>query len=224
MPRRSIEKNPFEYIIFEGQECVRFQTVGKYKYDVIVDKKAWDEYLSKHTWTVTMQGKRPSIKTSINNQTTFIWRMIIEHEKGELDCWGTTIDHINHNPLDNRLTNFEVYNSAILNSSNISSKFEDEDRQYIHTVTGGYKIHYSLAGKPYYIGFFGAKKYGSYEKALEAAKEYRDKYVIPEREVLINEMIRKTRNIEFERGLRDKIAAGETDEIIAVLRKYGIVQ
>lgn len=57
---------------------------------------------------------------------------------------------------------------------------------------------------------------------MEAAKLYREKHVIKVREAVISEMIRKTRNIEFERGLCDKIAAGEIDEIVEILRKYDV--
>lgn len=223
MARKSKEKNPFEYILFEGQECVRFQTVGKHKYSVIVDRSAWDNYLSQHTWTVSMQGKRPSTKTSIDKQSIFLWRLIIEKEYGELETWGTTIDHINRDPLDNRKTNLRIFNSAILNSTNISSKFEDEGRQYIHKVTSGYKIHYNLAGRTFYWGCFSASEYGSDEQALEAAKAYRDEVVLSHREKTIEEMKRKTRDVEFRRGLRDKIAAGEIDEVVAVLKDYGLI-
>lgn len=99
--------------------------------------------------------------------------------------------------------------------------------QYIH-VNGiknnprGFKIHYNLAGKTYYK-YFGAATYGGAEKALEAAKKYRDEEVPKEREKIINEMIKKTRNIEFRRGLRDMLIAGEKSEVIAVLKEYGLV-
>lgn len=226
MPRGPIEDNPFEYVTYEGEKCVRFTTTGKHKFSVIVDKAAWDRYLCNHSWSVTMDKKsgRASVKTSIENQTVFLWRFIIEHEKDEIDYWGTTIDHINNNPLDNRLSNLRIYN-AMLNGSNVSSKFDDEDRRFIHEVkggSGGYKIHYSLGGKPYYVDFFSIAKYGSKEAALEAAKEYRDKYVIADREQKIEEIKHKLRNIEFERGLRDKIVAGEIDEILDVLHKYEV--
>lgn len=113
----------------------------------------------------------------------------------------------------------------MLNGTNVSSKFDDEDRRFIHEVkggTGGYKIHYSLGGKPYYVDFFSVAKYGSREAALAAAKEYRDKYVIADRERKIEEIKHKLRSIEFERGLRDKIEAGEIDEIIDILKKYNV--
>lgn len=224
MPRGPVEENAFEYVLYEGQECVRFITAGKYKYHVIVDKSAWDQYLCNHTWSVSVDQKsgRPSVKTSIKNQTVYIWRFIIEHEKEEIDYWGTTIDHINNNTLDNRLTNLRIYN-AMLNGTNVSSKFDDEDRRFIHEVTGGYKIHYSLGGEAYYLGHFSIAKFGSKEAALNAAKAYRDQYVLPDRERKIEEIKRKLRNIEFERGLRDKINADELDEIMDVLKRYSVL-
>ena len=226
MPRGSIERNSFQYVTYEGEKCVRFTTTGKHRCSVIVDQSAWDRYLCNHTWSVSRDKRsgRASVKTSIENQTVFLWRFIIEHEKEEIDYWGTTIDHINNNPLDNRLSNLRIYN-AMLNGTNVSSKFDDEDRRFIHEVkggSGGYKIHYSLGGKAYYVDFFSIARYGSREAALAAAKEYRDKYVIADREQKIEEIKQKLRSIEFERGLRDKIAANELDEIIDVLQKYNV--
>ena len=50
MPRGPADKNTFNYIVYEGQECVQFRTTGDYNLDVIVDKDAWDNYLSKYTF------------------------------------------------------------------------------------------------------------------------------------------------------------------------------
>lgn len=36
-------------------------------------------------------------------------------------------------------------------------------------------------------------------------------------------MLRKTRNVEFERGLRDKLKAGELDEVLMILKKYNVI-
>lgn len=148
----------------------------------------------------------------------------MNHEYSELDYWGTTIDHINNNPLDNRLKNLRIFNTSILNSTNISSKYSESDihRQGSKDKTNGYKVHYNLAGKTYYKNF-SVKEYGSAQEAIKAAKKYRDEFVIPEREKIIIEMMRKTRSIEFERGLRDMLNAGEFDEVIKILRKYNVV-
>lgn len=221
MSRYKKANNPYEYVVYEGFECVEFETTGKYKYKVLVDKDIWEEYLKNFSWTAIPQKNRINVKTSICKQSKAIWRVIAEYVYSELDCWGTTIDHINRNPLDNRKANLKPYNATILNSTNISSKYADKDMQYIFKNGSGYKIHFNLAGETDYTQF-SSFKYGTKESALEEAKKYRDTVIIPKRERIIEEMIQKTRNVEFERGLRDKIAAGEIHEIISILEEYGI--
>lgn len=227
MSRCKIGSNPYEEKIVDGQECVVFQTVGKEVHDVIVDKKSWYDYLKQYSWTAIKSGSRINVKTSIHKQSSRLWRVIVEHEYDELDWWGVTVDHINNNPLDNRICNLRLYNAAILNSTNISSKYEESDMQYIHRngskdKPSGFKIHYNLAGKTFYKNF-GVSDYGSVENAIRAAQRYRDEVVLRERESVINEMVKKTRNVEFERGLRDKLRAGEKDEVMTILKKYDVI-
>jgi hypothetical protein len=37
-------------------------------------------------------------------------------------------------------------------------------------------------------------------------------------------MIKKTRDIEFERGLRDKLQNNGKDDVLKTLKKYGIIE
>lgn len=136
MSRRKDGNNFYEEKIIDGKECVVFQTVGKEVHSVIVDKKCWYEYLKCYSWTAIKNGSRINVKTSIDKQSNSLWRVIVEHEYDELDWWGATVDHINNNPLDNRICNLRLYNAAILNSSNVSSKYERmECNTFIETET-----------------------------------------------------------------------------------------
>ena len=226
MGKCKVGNNPYKDVIIDESECVIFQTVGKEVHDVIVDKRTWYGYLKQYSWTAIRNGSRINVKTSIDKQSNHLWRVIVEHEYEELDWWGATVDHINNNPLDNRICNLRLYNAAILNSTNVSSKYGQRGMQYIHkngnkNNPSGFKIHYNLAGKTFYRNF-GVSEYGSIEKALEAAQKYRDETVTIERENVINEMLKKTRSIEFRRGLKGMLRAGERDEVLAILKDYGL--
>lgn len=221
MARHKIANNPYQYIVYEDVECVEFETIGKHKHKVIVDKELWDEYLKNFSWTAIHKGKRVEVQTSINKQPKKIWRVIIEHTRDELDYWDSTIDHKNRNPLDNRECNLEILNASILNSTNVSRKCID-DMWLIYPQLAGYKVHYSIAGEPNYEHF----KFSDYESkaaTLAAAKKYRDEKAIPNRERKIKEMFKKTRDVEFERGLRDKLKNNEIDEVLSILKKYDII-
>lgn len=227
MSRYKIPDNPYRIYESDGNRYIVFQTVGKNRYEVLVDEQAWKRYLSSYSWTAIKDKNRITVKTSINKQSQSIWRVIIEHEYNELDYWGTTIDHINNNPLDNRLENLRIFNAAILNNTNISSKYEKSGMQYIHRMGSeehptGYKIHYNIAGETFYKNFSVAE-YGGVKEAINAAKEYRDDVVMLHRDKVIKRMLKKTRDIEFERGLRDKLDSNEKEEVLGILRKYGII-
>ena len=225
MARLKIAHNPYREFTYEGQDCVEFETVGKNQYHVIVDRSIWFSYLQNYSWTAIKVNSRINVKTSIDKQSTAIWRVIAEHEYDELDYWGSTIDHINNDPLDNRLCNLRLYN-PILNATNIASKYTELGMQFIYRQgpadkPNGYKVHYNIGGETFYKNFSVAD-YGSVEAAIKAAQAYRDETVLRERKIKIEELTKKSRDIEFERGLRDKLLHGELSEIKEVLYRYGL--
>jgi hypothetical protein len=218
-------KNKNYLTIIEGKEYIKFETGGKYKHDVIVDVHTWENYLHKHHWTAVRDGGKEYklIKASINKHSKAIYRMIIENEYDEVDYWGNTIDHKNNDTFDNRLENLRIVSSK-LNNTNRFSKYTKDGMnliypQYTTRVSGekvihGYKLHTNIFDETVY----------KYFNNVEEAKDYRDNVVLPYIEQKIEELIKKTRDIEFERGLKQKIENNEIDEIYNILKKYKIIQ
>ena len=215
--------NEYEYIELEGEKCVRFKTNKTHTAYVIVDRESWDAYLSDYSW---IGGKSSSgridAKTTIEGGAQwYLYKLIVDKEFDELDSWNRTIDHKNHDPLDNRKSNL-LPCPPILNSTNISSKYTDSDEMYIRKQAyGGYKFECYIAKERHYKQF-SPKIYGSDELAYKAAKDYRDHWLRFERPALIAKAEKKCRFIEFERGLRDMLRSDEQTDIVDILAKYGI--
>ena len=208
-------ENKYKEVVVDGIVCIEFISDGKNQKSVLVDKKAWDEYLHEYHWTAIKKDNYITIKSSKDKHSVRLHKIIVEHEYSELDYWGNTIDHKNNNPLDNRLANLRIYNSK-LNSTNIKSKHQSDNNHLIHLQRrgGGYKVHTNVFDETIYKNF----------RTLEEARVYRDQVVIPYIETKVAEMIKKTRNIEFERGLRDKLNNNEKEEVLLILKKYGVVE
>ena len=101
---RGAMENQYIIKVIDGIECVEFVTNKKHRVKVLVDKDLWFDYLCQFNWTATKnKNGRVEPKTSINKQTRYLHRLIIEYVKEELEYWGTTVDHKNNDNLDNRL-------------------------------------------------------------------------------------------------------------------------
>lgn len=216
-----IGRNTSLLTTIDGEELVTFITGGKTNIEVLVNVDTWNNYLHKFHWTAIKKGNYFVVKTSINKHSVRIHRMIVEKEYSELDYWGNTIDHINNNPLDNRKNNLRIYNTK-LNTTNIKSKYLGEGMNLIYPQMSirkgkkhihGYKVHTNIFDETIYRNF----------TTIDEAKEYRDTFVIPFIEQRVEELKKKVRDIEFERGLRDKLQNKEQEEIILILKKYGIL-
>ncbi len=212
---KKTKKNVYSEVEIDGAPCIEFITGGKYQENILVDKKAWDEYLHSYHWTaIKDRNGYIRVVTSKNNTALRLHRVIVEHEYLELDYWGNTIDHRNNNTLDNRKVNLRIYNSK-LNSTNVLSKYLPDNMHMIFSQRNGkYKVHINVFDEPIY------KHFGTREEA----QAWRDNEAIPLANARIKEMIMKTRNIEFERGLRDKLNHQEKEEVLAILKKYKIIE
>ncbi len=207
--------NKYQEVVIDGINYVEFLTGGKYEIKVLVDKRTWDEYLYEYHWTAIKNNKGTyfTIKSSRDKHSVRLHKVIVEHEYSELDYWGNTIDHINNDTTDNRLVNLRIFNSK-LNPTNVRSKFRSDNNHLIHVQKrGGYKVHTNVFDETIYKHF----------RTLEQARKYRDEEVIPYIELKIIDMKKKTRDIEFERGLRDKLANNEYEEVLEILSKYGFI-
>jgi hypothetical protein len=210
MPRVA-KMNEFRIEEVEGVECVIFKTNGKTELEVIVDRLTWFGYLNKYSWTVNGNKNNTGrgsleVKASINGVSKSIYRFIAETEFGELFTYGREIDHINLNPLDNRVCNLRPV-SPRFNSNN-------KNRKNIYVQNNGtrFKASMNIDGVNHYKLFM----------TIEEAENYRDNVLIPLKEKEIIKLQKRDRDIEFERGLMSKIEHGELDEILEILNKHNI--
>ena len=137
-----------EIILGKGQVC-------------LVDDEDFDE-LNKHKWYMDKVGyaRRASRRDkNYKQKSIFVHRVVMKAEKGEI------IDHINHNPLDNRKENLRKV-SHIENRMNNKSKgysWNNNDRKW--------KAQIRIKNKLIYLGYFDTE-----EEAKEARRLGEIKY------------------------------------------------
>jgi hypothetical protein len=142
----------------EMKICVRKKEPKIY---ALIDNEDFD-LLSKYCWWVTrnnyIQGcKRPS---TIKGKMIYLHRLIMNIPKGKY------IDHINHNPLDNRKSNLRICN--ITQNKMNSKKYKNGCSKYKgvcwHIRIKKWQASISKNNKRYHIGYFDSE--------IEAARAY----------------------------------------------------
>jgi len=138
----------------DGQAIIEtFNKNGNKVSECIVDDDKYYE-LIKYKWFTSLGY----IKTHMNNTTVFIHRYLIDPEKGEI------VDHVNNNPLDNRISNLRICDDS-LNSHN--RQIKEGKYRGVSKNGKGYAGKIIKNGKEYNLG--------TYKTQEEAALAYNTK-------------------------------------------------
>jgi hypothetical protein len=203
-------KNDYrEYLI--GGEQIVLMTPNNLKgnvVEVIVPKKVWEEKLCNVNWGIQWERKDDTkiklIQARIDGTIKPIHRAIYEYYHGKEQCYNRQIDHLNNNPLDNRLCNLRAVPSAI-NGINKAMRINK-------TSKGTFKVYITIGEDKYQKEFYN----------LEDAKEYQ-KEIEELRKKEIDTLLKYDRYAEFKRGLEDMIKHGEMFIVRKILSDKGIL-
>lgn len=129
--------------------------------DIIVDIDKYSD-LSMYTWYLNKDGYATG---TINNSKILMHRYIIAPDKNQI------IDHINHNRIDNRVSNLRISDNSrnshnVSKQSNVSSIYKGVS---FRKDTCKYQAYIAKDGKRHVIGCF--------LNEIEAAKAYNDKAI-----------------------------------------------
>lgn len=119
----------------------------------IVDSDTYDE-LAQFNWGLSPEGY---VRGQVNKKQILLHRYLM----GCLPKDGYTVDHINHDILDNRISNLRKYKGPVQNLQNTSSA-RNSSSKYRGVCwdkqTGKWKAYGQLGRKKYSLGRFSSEE------------------------------------------------------------------
>jgi hypothetical protein len=134
------------------------------EYTVIIDEEDYD-VVSKQNWFVS---KNDYVYCHYNNKTILLHRLLLKYE-GKL-----TVDHINHDKLDNRKSNLRT---ATYSQNNMN--FKNMDNGVSPYKGNKWRARIKVNYKDIYIGIFKTKEEATearVKKELEIFKQFSKHY------------------------------------------------
>ena len=138
---------------------------------VLVDKEDY-EYLSQFRWSINGMGRvGTAIKVNGRYKSFYMHRMILNPPKDK------TVDHINHDPLDNRRKNLRVctHQQNLMNRALFTNNTSGYKGVYVDKRRGHIYAKISVGGKQIMLGRFSRLQDAS-KAYTEAASEYYGEY------------------------------------------------
>jgi hypothetical protein len=128
------------------------------KYIALIDEEDFD-MVSKYTWWIKQNNYIYTQTSGRKNRTSiYLHRLIMNTEK------GFEVDHINHNPLDNRKSNLRICTRSQNNMNKLGIHGIDFNKNK-------WRARIKVNGKEKHLGLFK-----TYEEAVEKRKLYEPVY------------------------------------------------
>ena len=146
---KTIEDSVYVHVFFSNSSKI-----------MICDKKSWKK-AKNITWHITENGR---VRGNVNGKPVLFHDFIMDFTPTQ----KLVVDHINRNPLDNRLDNLRIVKKEI-NARNLTDKRKNNTSGCVGVSKSGKKWSVSICGK--YIG-----RFETFEEAVKVRKKLEAEY------------------------------------------------